>query len=85
MRVFLAPPALAAVLALAPVAFAAQTTSGSIKSLDMKTHTLTLDNGTTYYLPATFKEQGLKVGEKVSVQWDMKDGKHQAQSVTATK
>lgn len=85
MRVILAPAVLAAALALAPVAFAAQSAAGSIKALDMTTHTLTLDNGTVYYLPTTFKDPGLKVGEKVSIQWDMKDGKHQAQSVTITK
>ena len=85
MRAYLVPVALAAGLALAPAAFAAQTTTGMIKSIDAKTHTITLDNGTAYTLPTSFKENGLKVGEKVSINWDMKAGKHQATTVTAAK
>lgn len=85
MRVILAPAVLAAVLALMPAAFAAQTAAGSIKAFDMKAHTLTLDNGTVYSLPTTFKDPGLKVGEKVSIQWDMKNGKHEAESVKITR
>lgn len=85
MRAFLIPAAIAAGLALAPAAFAAQTTTGTIKAMDTKTHTVTLDNGTVYNLPSSVKEKDLKVGEKVSVNWDMKAGKHQATTVAAAK
>ena len=85
MRALFIPVAVAAGLALAPAAFAAETTTGMIKSIDSKAHTVTLDNGTVYNLPASVKDSSLKAGEKVSVKWDMKAGKHQAESVTASK
>ncbi|WP_024587921.1 DUF1344 domain-containing protein [Aliihoeflea sp. 2WW] len=85
MRALLIPAAIAAGLALAPAAFAAETATGMIKTIDAKAHTLTLDNGTIYTLPSSFKEKDLKVGEKVNIHWDMRAGKHQASSVTAVK
>lgn len=85
MRALFFPAALAAGLALAPAAFAAQTTTGMVKSIDAKAHTVTLDDGTTYALPSSFKDKDLKVGEKVAINWDMKAGKHQAETVTPAK
>lgn len=85
MRTLFIPVAVAAGLAMMPAAFAAQSTTGMIKSMDAKAHTLTLDNGTVYALPSTMKDKGLKVGEKVSINWDMKAGKHQATTVTPAK
>jgi len=66
----------------APAAAAPQSVTDTIKSLDLSKHTLTLANGTSYTLPATFKDPGLKVGEKVTVKWTMKGAEHDAQSVT---
>lgn len=84
MRITLVPAAIAVTLALSPAAFAAmQTTTGTIKSLNMKTHTLTLANGTAYALPASFHGKSLKAGEKVSIEWSMRNGRHQASSVKA--
>lgn len=84
MRVIHVPVALAAVLALAPAAFAAtHTTTGDIKSMDMKAHTLTLANGKMYSLPTSVKTAGLKTGEKVTVSWTMSDGKYRASAVKA--
>lgn len=85
MRGLVFPAVIAAVFAAAPLAFASETTAGVVKSFDMKAHTLTLDNGTIYYLPAGFKDPGIKDGTKVSVVWDMKYGKHEADSVTIQK
>jgi Cu/Ag efflux protein CusF len=85
MRALFIPVAVAAGLALAPAAFAAETTTGMIKSIDAKAHILTLDNGTVYTRPSTVKDGSMKVGDKVSVMWDMKAGKHQAESVTMAK
>lgn len=85
MRGIVIPAAVAAVLAASPFAFAAETTAGVIKSFDMKAHTLVLEEGTTYYLPAGFKDPGFKKGKKVSVVWEMKDGKHEASAVTIVK
>jgi Cu/Ag efflux protein CusF len=85
MRGFIVPALVAVTLAASPFAFAAETATGAIKSFDMKAHTLTLENGTTYMLPAGFKDPGFKKGEKVSVVWEMKDGKHEASAVTIVK
>ena len=85
MRAFLVPAAIAATLALAPIAFAAQSATGTIKSLDAKDHRLTLSDGTVYMLPKAYKTSGLKVGEKVMISFDMKAGNHEAISVTPAK
>jgi hypothetical protein len=85
MRSLFIPAVAAAFLATIPLALASDMASGTIKNFSLKTHNLTLDNGTTYTLPNTFKDPGLKVGEKVHVSWQMKDGKHMADSVTVVK
>ena len=85
MRNLLIPVTIAASLSMTPLAFAAQTVNGSIKALDMSAHTVTLDNGTVYYLPDNFKDPGLKVGEKVKISWNMQDGKHEASDLTIVK
>ncbi len=86
MRRYLVPASLIAALALSGAAMATTTTTtGKIKSFDMKTHELKLDNGIVYKLPATFKDPGLKAGEKVAVSWEMKAGQHDATTVTVVK
>jgi hypothetical protein len=67
------------------MAMAATTTDGTIKALDMKAHTITLADGSAYMLPATFKDPGLKVGEKVAVVWELKGTTHEASAVTVLK
>ncbi|KKC41475.1 hypothetical protein WH87_00555 [Devosia epidermidihirudinis] len=59
-----------------------QSVSDTIKSFDLTKHTITLGNGKTYILPATFKDPGLKVGSKVTVKWQMKGTEYDATSVT---
>ncbi|HSM42444.1 MAG TPA: DUF1344 domain-containing protein, partial [Afifellaceae bacterium] len=66
-------------------AFAADMATGTVKSFDLTTHGLTLDNGTVYTLPANFRDPGLMVGEKVNISWEMKNGKHMADGVTIQK
>ncbi len=85
MRRYLVPASLIAALALSGAAMAATTTTGKITSFDMKTHQLKLDNGVVYMLPSTFKEPGLKAGEKVSVTWVMKGGQYDATTVSVAK
>lgn len=70
MRLQILPLVLVTALGATTVANASETTTGMIKSFDMKAHTLTLEDGTIYMLPGAFKDPGLKVGEKVSVLWD---------------
>ena len=80
MRKFVVPAVVAAVLAALPFAFAADSATGVLKSMDSKQHTITLDNRVTYQLPASYK-QTLKSGEHVKLSWVMKVGKHQAETV----
>ena len=81
-------PAMAAALILTSFAAVAATdtmTTGVIKSMDMAKHTLVLENGISYTLPATFKDPGLKVGEKVTVAWVLNGTVYQADQVTIVK
>ena len=59
----------------------AMSASSTVKSFDLKTHRLTLTNGITYDLPATFKDPGLKIGEKVTVQYTVNGAAHSAVAV----
>lgn len=85
MRSLVVPAALAAFFAASLMAFAAQTTTGTVKDFDLKAKTLTLGNGTVYVLPGKFKDPGIKSGEKVQLSWDMKDGKYMATNVKIVK
>ncbi|HHZ10393.1 MAG TPA: DUF1344 domain-containing protein [Rhizobiales bacterium] len=83
MRAILIPAALAAVLSTTALTFAAtQHTAGTVKVYDSKAMTLTLADGSTFMLPKNFKDPGLKAGEKVSIDWEQKDGQKQADTVT---
>ena len=86
MRAFMLPAAIILSIGSASLAMAAATTTdGVIKSLDMKTNTITLADGTAYMLPKGFKDPGLKVGEKVAVVWDLKGNIHEASAVSIVK
>lgn len=61
---------------------AEQSTSSTVKSIDLKAHTLTLADGKTYKLPTTFKDPGLRAGEKVTVHWKMNGRAYEATKVT---
>lgn len=84
MRSQLLPVVLALGLGLAGAAFAATDTSGTIKAIDAKALTVTLEDGTVFYLPAGFKLDGFKVGEKVMVTWDMMGDKHEVSAMKAS-
>ena len=74
MRKLLVPAAAAAILATSAVSFAAtqQHSTGTVKAYDAKAQTLTLADGNVYALPKTFHDPGLKAGEKVTINWEMK-------------
>ncbi|MES2145202.1 MAG: DUF1344 domain-containing protein [Pseudomonadota bacterium] len=80
-------PAAFAVLAVSSfAAFAAPTmTTGVIKSMDAKTQTVTLADGSVYVLPKGFNAKTLKVGEKVAVAWTLSAGKNVAETIKAAK
>ena len=76
--------ALVASLGLGGAVFAASTdTKGVIKSIDEKTMTVVLEDGTTYHLPAGFDVKAFKVGEKVVVSWEMKGTLKEASALKA--
>ncbi len=85
MRAYMLPAAIILSIGAGSLAMAATTTDGGIKSLDMKTNTITLADGTAYMLPKGFKDPGLKVGEKVAVVWDLKGNVHEASAVSIVK
>lgn len=86
MRTLLVSAALAATLATSSLAFAAmQNVNGTIKTFDTKAMTLTLADGSTYALPAKFKNPGLKAGEKVTISWDQVGSKKVAEAVKIVK
>ena len=82
----IAPIVLAGTILLAGNAFAAtQSKSGEIKTLDATKHELVLTTGDTFELGKTVKADKLKAGEKVTITYDMKDGKMIASKIHAAK
>ncbi len=74
----------AGALLLAGSAFAASmTVNGAIKTIDAKANSIVLENGKSYALPKGFDLKTLKVGEKVNVTFEEKDGKAMASDVKA--
>ena len=84
MRKLLAP-AVAALLVLGSGAGMAWThVKGSITSLNPATHRLTLSNGKTYELQSGVDVANLAVGDKVTVNTEMKGGQRLVNKVTKT-
>ena len=71
----------ASAMALAAV----ETKVGSIKSLDSAKHELVLSTGETFELPNSVQLKTLKVGEKVSIAYEVKNGKMMATKVSAAR
>ncbi len=82
MRALLTSLTILSAISLSSAAFAASTTTGTIRAYDPQAMTLTLKNGTKYLLPASFKNPGLKVGEKVTIAYETMGKKHRATAVT---
>ena len=75
---------LTAGLGIASAAMAATTdTVGTIKAIDAKVMSVTLQDGTVYMFPKGVKLDGFKVGEKVSLMWEMKGAVHEATEIKA--
>ncbi len=71
---------------LSQAAFAATLSdTGPIKAIDAKLSSITLDDGKVFELPKGFKIETVKVGEKVVVNYAMKDKAMMALDVTAAK
>lgn len=86
MRKIIVSAAAAALLASGSAAFAAvKHTTGTVKTFDATAMSLVLDNGSSFTLPSTFKDPGLKVGEKVRISWDTSGKNKIAESVKIMK
>lgn len=72
-------------LASSAVFAAALTKTGEIKSTDAAKHQLVLTSGDTFELNGKIKVEKLKVGEKVAISYEMKDGKMVASKVHPAK
>jgi hypothetical protein len=84
MRSKLIPAVLAASLAFGGAVFAASSeATGTIKAVDAKAMTVTLEDGTVYTFPASVKLDGFKVGEKVTISWEMKGTAHEGSAIKA--
>ena len=66
MRIMLSALAAATILGAANLAYAAEAT-GTIKSIDMSKHTVTLDNGSTYDVAKDVQVNGMRIGERVTL------------------
>jgi Cu/Ag efflux protein CusF len=73
------------VLASTAVLAATETKTGEIKSTDASKKEIVLSSGDTFELGSNVKLDKLKVGEKVTVTYETKDGKMLASKVHAAK
>ena len=69
---------------IAGTAFAASD-SGTIKHIDPSSDAITLDDGKTFTLAEGIEAESLKIGQKVTVTYDMKAGKMVASKITIAK
>ncbi len=76
-------PSLTAIAMIATTGAYAAEANGSIKTMDMKAHTVTLDNGRKYELPASYDMSKLQANEKVKVTYTNKRGRHMASGIVA--
>lgn len=84
MHKFLLAVATAAVLVAATNAQAAETT-GTVRSVNTKSDSITLSDGRTYILPEAIEAESVKVGERVKVTFTQSKGKNRASSLVKTK
>jgi Cu/Ag efflux protein CusF len=84
MRKSVIPASIVALAVLAGSTLAAATTAtGTIKLLDPASHKLTLSSGQIFVTPASWDFKKYKVGEKVKVSYEMKNGAMQATQIVA--
>lgn len=55
---------------------AAQSVDGTIKTINLTARSLTLADGSTYFLPLSLKVPNVKAGDKVTVHWQMNGSAH---------
>lgn len=67
----------------AATAMAPMVTQGTIKKINTKHNYVVLSDGFKYHLPAGFAIKSLKVGEKVSVTYELKGKVHNVSAIKA--
>jgi len=77
------PTSIAFALVAGAALAAATSTVGTISTLDAAKHKLTLSSGQTFVTPATWNASSYKVGEKVKISYQMKNGAMQATKIVA--
>lgn len=83
---FAAPLGLVAVALLSSAALAAtETKTGEVKTTDVAKHQLSLASGETFEVGSHVKIDKIKVGEKVTVTFENKNGKMEASKVVPAK
>ena len=65
-----------AALVVAPLGAWAAEKEGKVTKWEMKTRTVTFDDGSTYTVTETVKTETLKEGTRIKVIYDEKDGKY---------
>lgn len=86
MRKMILPLVLVASFGASSMALAATSVAdGTIKSIDAKTSTFTLQDGKSYKLAPALKVADLKVGEHVKITYDMSGKTMQATKVEMVK
>ena len=80
----LIPAALVLLIGSTSLAFA-ESTEVKIKEIDAKAMTITLEDGMVVGLPGGYKVADLKVGEKVTVEWQRKDNTNEASEIAIVK
>jgi hypothetical protein len=74
------------ILGAATAAFAADkiyTTTGKVKSVDLMTHVVTLQNGSAYKAARGVNIKGLKAGQKITLTYSEFGGTIEASAITA--
>ena len=85
MRKLALTSALVASLLVSGAAYAAATTvTGAVTAVDPKAETVTIDK-VVYVFPAKFDLSKITVGEKVTITFEVKDGKNDATKIEAAK
>ena len=82
MRKSLISAVIAASLVSSAALAAQKTDSGAIKKIDTVKHQLTLADGKIFNLPASWKGAGYKIGDKVTVSYEMRGKSMVASAVT---
>ncbi|HEY7747517.1 MAG TPA: DUF1344 domain-containing protein [Aestuariivirgaceae bacterium] len=85
-RKFAVPIVVLGIVSASAMALAAvETKVGNIKTIDTAKHEIVLSTGETFEFPTSVQLTSFKAGEKVSIAYELKNGKMMASKVEAAK